>query len=179
MEHRPYEDWLLDDEHLTPEQQRDLRRHTANCPKCAALVRANLSLRAAPMARPANGFALRFQRKLEVERKIQRRRTYIGITLLTLVSIGLILWLITPLLPYLSLSPAQLFITWVSTVIYLTTAVQAFGTISNVISRVALDLIPPSAWAIFLVALAGFGGLWLASLRRSTNKKKAYSRVRL
>jgi anti-sigma factor RsiW len=178
MEHRPYEEWLLDDERLTPEQQRDLRRHTAACPQCATLVRANLSLRSAPVARPTAGFALRFQRKLEVERKIQKRRAYIGLSLLTLVSIGILLWLITPVLPYLSLSPAQLFVTWVSTVIYLSTTMQALGTISSVLSRIVLDLVPPAAWAILLMALGGFGGLWIASLRKTT-KKKAYSRVRL
>jgi hypothetical protein len=39
MDHRPYEDWLLDDERLTPEQDRDLRIHLRNCPECAALAR--------------------------------------------------------------------------------------------------------------------------------------------
>jgi hypothetical protein len=178
MEHQPFETWLLNDEHLTPQQQRDLRGHTAACAKCTALARTNLSLRAAPVARPANGFALRFQRRLAAERQIQRRRTIIGLALLTLVSIGLITWLITPLLPYLSLSPTQLFITWVSALLYLFTAAQAIGAIGSIFSRIALDLIPISVWAILLVSSAGFGALWVASLRKTT-KKKVYSQVRL
>ncbi len=178
MEHQPFETWLLNDELLKPEQQRDLRRHTAACLQCAALARANLSLRAAPVARPANGFALRFQRRLAAERKIQRRRTSIGLVLLTLVSIGVVLWLMTPALPYLSLSPAQLFITWVSALIYLSTAVQAIATISNVLSRVVLDLVPLSLWAISLVAASGLSALWLSTLRKRS-KQKVYSRARL
>lgn len=179
MEHQPFETWLLNDEHLTPQQQRELRGHTAACAKCAALARANLSLRAVPVARPANGFALRFQRRLVAERKIQQRRAIIGLALLTLVSIGLIAWLVTPLLPYLSLSPAQLFITWVSALLYLFTAAQAVGAIGSIFSRIALDLIPVSVWAILLVSSAGFGLLWATSLRKTANKKKVYSRVRL
>jgi hypothetical protein len=178
MEHRPYKDWLLNDEHLTPQQQRDLRRHTSACPECAALARANLSLRAAPVARPANGFALRFQRRLQAERQIQKKRTYIGLFLLSLISVGVMLWLITPLLPYLSLSPTQLFITWVSALVYLVAATQAIGAIGNLFSRIVLDLVPLSIWAILLVSGSGFSVLWVASLRK-TAKKKVYSQVRL
>ena len=179
MEHRPYEDWLLNDEHLNPEQQRDLRRHAATCPQCAALARGNLSLRAAPVARPVNGFALRFQRKLEAERKIQRRRAYIGLILLTLVGIGVVAWLITPVIPYLSLSPAQMFVTWVSAVVYISMAAQAISTLGSVFSRVLLGVIPPFTWGLALLLLSGFGTLWVASLRKTTKKKKAYSQVRL
>jgi hypothetical protein len=71
-----------------------------------------------------------------------------------------------------------LFVTWVSTVIYLSITMQALGTISSVLSRIVMDLVPPAAWAILLMALGGFGSLWIASLRKTT-KKKVYSRVRL
>jgi hypothetical protein len=179
MEHQPFETWLLNDDYLDAEQQRDLRRHTAACLQCAALARANLSLRAAPVAQPANGFALRFQRRLAAERQIQRRRAYIGLTLLTLVSIGIILWLLTPALPYLSLSPAELFVTWVSALVFISSLLQAFATISEVFLRIIFDLIPLAVWLFFLAASAGFGALWLASILRKPNKEKAYSRVRL
>jgi hypothetical protein len=178
MEHQPYETWLLNDERLTAEQQRDLRRHTASCLQCAALARANLSLRAAPVARPASGFSQRFARRLAAERQIQRRRTVIGLLLLTLVSSGLIYWLISPLLPYLSLSPTQMFVTWVSALLYLSNTAQALGTLGGVFSRLAFGLVPPSLWVVFLVTALGSGALWVTLLRK-TNKTKAYSRARL
>ncbi len=31
MNHRPFEDWLLDDQPLTPEQKRDLQSHLRTC----------------------------------------------------------------------------------------------------------------------------------------------------
>lgn len=179
MEHRPYEDWLLDDERLTPEQQRDLRRHTITCSKCAALASANLSLRTAPLSAPAKGFALRFQVRLEAERKIQRKRAVIGLVLLTLVGMGVILWLITPLLPYLSLSPTQLFFTWVSALVYISTTFQALNTLGNVFSRVVFEFVPLPAWGLIFLLASGLGALWMGSLRKTSNKKKAYSPVRL
>ncbi len=179
MEHRPYEDWLLNDERLTPEQQRDLRRHTANCPKCAALARATLSLRAAPLATPANGFALRFQSRLQAERKIQQKRATTGLVLLSFIGTGVLIWLIRPLFPYLSLSPAQLFVTWVSALIYISSALQALGTLGSVFGRVVLELVPVSALGgIFLLAGA-LSALWVLSLRKISNKQKAYSPARL
>ncbi|MDX9991878.1 MAG: hypothetical protein RBS68_07480 [Anaerolineales bacterium] len=179
MEHQPFETWLLNDDYLDPQQQRELRRHTAACSQCAGLARANLSLRAAPVAQPANGFALRFQRRLAAQRQIQRRRTYIGLSLLTLVSMGLLLWLLTPLLPYLSLSPAQFLMTWVEAVVFISSLLQAFATLSEVFSRIVFGLIPPAAWLVFLMASAGFGALWLVSIRRKPNHEKVYSRARL
>jgi hypothetical protein len=179
MEHQPFETWLLEDEHLTPEQQRDLRRHAAACSQCAMLASANLALRAAPVARPASGFTLRFERRLAAERKIQKRRAMIGAVLLTVASLGIIYWLITPFLPYLSLSPTQMFITWVSAMLYLASLGQALGTIGVVLSRVVLALVPISAWLVLLGAGGGAAALWLASFRKTGNKTKAYSRVRL
>ena len=85
MDHRPYEDWLLEDERLTPEQDRDLRIHLRNCPECSALARANMALRSAPVTAPAEGFALRFQVRLAAERKVQRRRSLIGLFLMAVV----------------------------------------------------------------------------------------------
>jgi len=178
MEHQPFEDWLLNDKHLTPDERRNLNRHTAICPQCAALVQANLVLRAAPMTRPANGFALRFQRRLVAERKIQRRRAVIGTILLTLVSIGLILWLLTPLFPYLSLSPTQLLMTWVSALVYIAAALQAVGIVSEVIFRFVLGIFPPSVWLLSLVSAVGLSALLVAPLRKQ-GKHKAYSQARL
>jgi hypothetical protein len=178
MEHQPFEDWLLNDKHLMPEEQRDLNRHIAACAHCATLARANLMLRAAPVARPANGFALRFQRRLEAERNIQRRRAVIGAVLLALASIGLIFWLLAPLLPFLSLSPAQLFVHWVNALVYLAATVQAAGIVGEVAFRLVFGLLSPSVWLLLLASTIGLSTLLAAPLRNQV-KQKAYSRVRL
>jgi hypothetical protein len=178
MEHQPFEDWLLNDKHLMPEERRDLNRHIASCEPCASLARANLMLRAAPVARPSNGFALRFQHRLEAERKIQRRRAVIGVVLLTLMSIGLMVWLLTPLLPFFSLSPAQLFIHWVNALIYLSATAQAAGIVGEVIFRFVLGVLSPSVWLLLFATTIGLSALLAAPLRNQA-KQKAYSRIRL
>lgn len=178
MEHQPFKDWLLNDKHLAPEEQRNLNHHIAVCGDCASLARANLMLRAAPVARPGAGFALRFQKRLEAERKIQRKRAMIGSVLLALVSVGLIFWLMMPLLPYLSLSPAQIFIHWVNALVYLGASAQALGIVGEVLLRFVLNMMPPLLWVLLLVGAVGLSAL-LATPLRSQSKQKAYSRVRL
>ena len=166
MDHRPYEDWLLNDERLTTEQDRDLRVHLRNCPECGALARANLALRSAPVTAPAAGFAFRFQTRLQAERKIQRRRSIIGLSLLSVVGMGSILWLLFPFLPYLRLPPAQLASLWVSNLIYIGLTARALGVLGTTLLNVLASLVPTYVWALTMLLLGGTGFLWMISFRR-------------
>jgi apolipoprotein N-acyltransferase len=166
MDHRPYEDWLLDDERLTPEQDRDLRIHLRNCPECAALARANISLRSAPVTSPAEGFALRFQTRLAAERKTQRRRSLIGLFLMAVVGVGGLVWLLSPYLPYLTLSPAQLVSLWISNLVYLALTARVVGVLGNTLLNVLVSFIPAYVWALSIALLGGTGFLWTFSFRR-------------
>jgi hypothetical protein len=156
MVHRPYEDWLLNDEKLTLEQERELRQHTSTCVACAALARANLALRSASMAAPAPGFALRFQARLEAERRVEKKRAVLGMGFLTLAGAGLLVLLVLPLLPYLSVPPAELFVAWITTLVYILTTLQALGTVGSVFARALFNFVPAYAW---LVAVLLFGGV--------------------
>ncbi len=158
MVHQHYEQWLLDDERLTPEQERDLRGHLRNCPDCAALARANLALRAAPVVAPSRGFALRFQQRLAAQREIQRRRSVIGIFLLGLAGIGALALVLLPFLPYLALGPEQLFTLWVSNLVYIAIVIRAVSAVSLTLLNIAGAFIPEYAW---IVALTLFFGLSL------------------
>ena len=166
MDHRPYEDWLLNDERLTLEQDRDLRVHLRNCPECAALARANLALRSAPVTAPAAGFALRFQTRLQAERKVQRRRSLLGFSILAVVGMSGIFWLLFPYLPYLRLPPGQLASLWISNLVYLALTVRALGLLGTTLLNVLAALVPPYAWALSVLLLGGTGFLWTFSFRR-------------
>jgi hypothetical protein len=166
MDHRPYEDWLLNDERLTPEQERDLRTHLRSCPSCATLAQANMALRAAPVIFPAEGFALRFQTRLIAERKIQRRRSIIGSFLLAVVGMGLLAWLALPFLPYLTLSPSQLMTLWLSNVVYIALTVRTVGVLGTTLLNVLASFVPAYVWVFSLVLFSGLGFLWNVSLRR-------------
>jgi len=166
MDHRPYEDWLLDDERLTPEQDRDLRIHLRSCPECAAQARANMALRSAPVTAPAEGFALRFQVRLAAERKVQRRRSLIGLFLMAVVGVSGLLWLLSPYLPYLSLPPAQLASLWISNLVYLALTARVLGVLGNTLLNVLASFVPTYVWALSIALLGGTGFLWTLSVRR-------------
>jgi hypothetical protein len=166
MDHLPYEGWLLDDERLTPEQERDLRSHLRGCPNCAALVRANMALRAAPMSVPATGFALRFQTRLAAERKLQRRRSFFGWTLLLVMGMGLLFWLARPYMAYLSWSPLQFAVTWLSNLVYLGLTMRAMTLIGNTLLEVLVSFVPSYIWALSFALFGGIGSLWVLSFRR-------------
>jgi hypothetical protein len=166
MDHRPYEDWLLDDERLTSEQDRDLRIHLRSCPECAALARANMALRSAPVTVPAEGFALRFQVRLAAERKIQRRRSLIGLFLMVVVGVGGLFWLLSPYLSYLTLPPEQLASLWISNLVYLALTARVLGVLGNTLLNVLASFVPTYVWALSLALLGGTGFLWTFSVRR-------------
>jgi anti-sigma factor RsiW len=56
MKHRPFEDWLLDDQPLDPTQKRELNAHLRACNACRAIAESNLALRSARVvaAAPTN-----------------------------------------------------------------------------------------------------------------------------
>jgi len=166
MDHRPYEDWLLNDERLTPEQDRELRAHLRNCLTCTTLARANLSLRSAAVIAPADGFALRFQTRLIVQRKVQQRRTLIGLFLLAIVGAGSLFWLLSPFLPYLELPPAQLAGIWISNLVYLALTARALGALGNTILNVLGSQVPTYVWTLLVLLLGGMSFLWIFSFRR-------------
>jgi hypothetical protein len=166
MDHRPYEDWLLDDERLTPEKERDLRSHLRTCADCAALARANQALRAAPMSVPAAGFAVRFQARLAAERKVQRRRSFFGWTLLLLVGMAALFFLVRPYLAYLSWSPAQLAATWLSNLVYIGLTARAMSLIGNTLLDVFVSFVPSYVWAASFALFGGIGSLWVLSFRK-------------
>lgn len=171
MDHRPYEDWLFNDDlleqiALTPEQDRDLRAHLRNCPECTALAQANLTLRSATVSVPAEGFALRFQVRLAAQRKLQHRRSLIGLFLLAVVSLSGLFWLLFPYLPYLALPPAQLASLWIGNLVYIALTARALSVLGNTILNVLGSLVPTYVWVLSIALLGGMGFLWAGFARR-------------
>ena len=56
MNHRPFEDWLLNQEPLTSEQKCELQAHLRECPSCTSLTEVNMALRMVKPANPAKFF---------------------------------------------------------------------------------------------------------------------------
>ena len=113
MKHRPFEDWLLDDQLLDPAQKRDLDTHLRTCNACTAIAESNLALRSARIVGPAPGFTARFQERLVLARRAQRRRTLLGTLFFSLGGILLLVLLAGPTLVSVVGSPAE----WISAMV--------------------------------------------------------------
>ena len=166
MNHLPFEEWLLNNNRITLEQQRDLDLHLRTCAYCSALAETGRVFSAAKMATPAPGFTMRFQARL-AERKIaERRRKLWGATLFTLGGLVLLMWMIGPYLASFIASPA----TWISVVVgwlvFVGTTLFALIDAGAVILRMIPKFLPPFAWLVLLSTFAGVGLLWSVSIWR-------------
>jgi len=162
----PFEEWLLNNNPITPEQQRDLDLHLRTCAYCSALAETGWLLSTSKMASPMPGFATRFQVRL-AERKIAERRSKLwGMTLFTFGGLVLLMWAVGPYLASFFASPA----TWISVVVgwlvFIGTTLFALVDAGFVILSVIPNFLPPFAWLVLLSTVAGVGLLWSVSIWR-------------
>ncbi|NJC95446.1 MAG: hypothetical protein FIB03_03750 [Anaerolineae bacterium] len=125
MKHQPFEDWLLNEEPITPEQRRELDAHLRSCAYCAALVETGKALRSVRMASPADGFTARFQARLAEQKLVERRRRFWGALWFVLGGLLLLAWFTGPTLVAFFSSPASWIAAFVERGIFLITTLQA------------------------------------------------------
>ena len=166
MNHQPFEDWLLNETPITPEQKREMDAHVRSCAYCAALAETGIALRSVKMVSPAEGFTARFQTKLAERKLVERRRKVWGAILFTLGGLGFLLWLASPSIFRLVSSPEAWIATLVEWGIFLITTLQAMGYASSVLLRVIPDFMPPFVWLVMASAFAGISLLWSVSIWR-------------
>ena len=166
MNHRPFEDWLLNEPPITPDQKRELDAHMRSCAYCAALSETGMVLRSVKKASPSAGFTMRFQSQLLARKLVDRRRRFWGAILFTLGGFALLLWLTMPYLTRFFASPA----TWISALVqwgvFLLTTLQAVAQAGSVLLNVVPGFLPPFAWMVLVSAFAGISLLWSVSIWR-------------
>jgi hypothetical protein len=172
MNHRPFEDWILNEEPLKPEQKRDLQAHLLDCAHCTALTEVNLELHSVKMASPAAGFTARFQARLAGQRLRERRNRLVGALVLVLGGIGLLVWLIAPTITIFIGSPAGWIAAMLNFLLVLLDMARAIGEIGSILLRVLPGFIPPIGWMMILSAISGFILLWIVSIWRFTRFTK-------
>ena len=168
MKHQPFEGWLLNDMHLTPEQKRELDLHVRSCAYCSALMETGVILRSAKMAAPAEGFTARFQVRLAEGRLADRRRRVWGTLLFLIGGLSFLAWLAGPsILRFLS-SPEVWIASLVEWGIFLITTFQAMTQAGEVFLNILPGFVPPFAWMIVASAFAGISLIWSISIWRFT-----------
>ena len=166
MNHRPFEDWLLNDQALTPTEKRDLDAHIRTCKQCAALAETGLELQTVRMVAPAPGFTVRFHQRLAAQRIADRRRRLWGLIVLLLGGAGLLIWLTAPYFMAFITSPGRWITNAIGYLLFVLTSVQTLGEAALVLFRVVPGIIPPYMWMVVVSALAGLGLLWTVSIWR-------------
>jgi hypothetical protein len=166
MNHRPFEDWLLEDQPLSPTQKRELDSHLRNCKVCSGIAESNLALRSARLVAPAPGFTVRFQERLVLARRAQRRRTLIGTLFFSLGGLLLLVLLAGPILVSLIGSPAEWLSAMITILLFIYTTTVVVAEAGSVLLRVLPGFMPPFAWMVLLSTLSGLGLLWSVSIWR-------------
>ncbi len=169
MDHRPFEDWLLNDNQtLTADQKRQLNAHLRTCSSCASLAEVNLALNSVRMAEPAAGFTSRFQLRLAAKKKAMRRRNFWGFIVLTMSVLGVMGWISWPVLKDLFQSPVNLLASWISPLVSFWASLQAIFRAGMVLIKVAPGFVPAYVWAVILISAGGWSLLWVFSLMKFT-----------
>jgi len=169
MNHRPFEDWLLEDQPLTPEQKHELQSHLRTCAACAVIAESNLALHSVRMVSPAAGFADRFQARLAEQRKAARIRQIIGTLIFVIGGLGLIYWLVGPLVQEAMRSPAEWITTAVGYFLFILTSIQTLSEVSLILMRVIPTFISPLGWLVLISIFGGLGLIWTVSITRWTH----------
>ena len=168
MDHRPFEDWLLEDQPLTIDQKRQLTTHLQACSACTALSEVNLALRSVRVVMPAAGFSNRFQVRLAARKQALRRRNFWGFLLLTMSVLGLLVWVAWPLLKDLVQSPVNLLSSWMASLVSFWVSLQALFRAGVVLFKVVPGFVPAYIWMVILFAAGGWSLVWVLSLMKFT-----------
>jgi hypothetical protein len=168
MDHRPFEDWLLDNQPLTTDQKRQLNTHLRACSSCSALVEVNLVLKSVKLAEPAAGFTDRFQIRLAAKKQALRWRNFWGFVVLTLSVLGLLSWISWPVLNDLIRSPVNLLASWITSLVAFWTSLQAIFRAGMVLFKVVPGFVPGYIWAVILFAAGAWSLVWVVSLMKFT-----------
>lgn len=166
MKHRPFEDWLLDDQPLNPTQKRELDAHLRACKVCSAIAESNLALRSARLVAPAPGFTTRWQERLVLARRAQRRRTLLGTLFFSLGGLLLLALLVGPLVASVLGSPAEWIAAMVRALLFIYTTTMAIAEAGSILVRVLPGFVPPFVWLILFSTMSGFALLWSISIWR-------------
>lgn len=171
LNHPPFNDWLLSEAQLTPEQNHQLVEHLHICPECEkahlALTEVKLLFRSAGQSKPSTGFTSRWEKRLSTQREARKRRNAWVLFGMAAVMAGVILTILLWRVFGLFNSPAL----FLSALVYLWTYSQVFLKDLAGLLQVSYRFLP-SISILGLVFFAGFCSfisvLWFVTYRKLT-----------
>jgi hypothetical protein len=152
MNHRPFEDWLLEDRRLSSQEQRALQAHIRDCRACGAIAESNLALHSTRWIPAPSGFTERFTQRLERWRTRQRWFQVMGTLLLVVAGISLLYAVVGPVLQQAFRSPADWLTAAAVYMVFLLESVQILSEVGRILVRDLPAVVAPAGW---LVLIAG------------------------
>lgn len=176
MNHQPFRDWILSEEHLSVEKTQALQDHLRSCESCSQIDSAWKELQEviqkSPEIEPASGFTERWQAHLvEFQSHQKERRGWLTISATILIVTALLVLLITQLWSLLQ-APGSYLAVWLNRLIGV---VSIYYTLQNITSSYT-GYIPVYTFIgmFFLVGMISFMSvLWLAAYRKFSMARRA------
>jgi hypothetical protein len=170
MNHLPFEDWILSDEALSPEQSSHLQAHLMSCDSCRHLSESYLDVKqlftGSPKIKPADGFRDRWLMRLEKEEiKTRQRQTLIMFILTGGAALSILM--ILGLQVFKSIDqPMDILIFGANTLTQLLSIIFAINEITSALLELVSIMIPPVWWVVFVTLISLMSILWLYSIKR-------------
>ncbi len=176
MKHQQYENWILMDEELNQEQQRDLHGHLKQCSQCQALYQVSHQIthlfKTAPEPAPAVGFSSRWL--VQIDRVEKRKNRIILFSTLGAISLATLILLSTigfELRSVVGNFPQMMY----ELVTLITNWMVFFNQVSDIITplfRVGAKLLSPVWLYITVFGLSGITAAWTIAFYRSRGMQK-------
>ena len=166
MNHRPFEDWLLEDQSLTSQQQRDLQGHLRSCTSCTAIAESNLALHTTRWVSPAAGFTDRFNLRLAEWHRQQRSRQILGTLVLVFGGLALLYAVAGAAIQHALKSPADWITAGMVYIVYLIGCLQVLNEVGGILFRALPSVVSPAGWFVLSLSGAVVGVAWVLSMRR-------------
>jgi anti-sigma factor RsiW len=168
MKHEPYEDWIFGDDPLTEDAQTALKAHLRECDECFAQyqnwTRVEHLLRQEPVAKPAAGFAARWEEHQLAEQRRREVRQSIGMLAFSAVGAAFFLALFFSTGDF-ALHPAAILRGAARVMLEAQRALFAAYDLAPAVHIHGLEELP-AYWAMAFFALTGLAGiLWLRLFR--------------
>ncbi len=173
MNHQHFEQWLLFEKPLAPDQAEALKNHLKTCESCRQLSSAwsevERLFRSAPFLGPVAGFASRWQDRLESQRVKelhirQQRQSWIIFLVATIGAALLFVLILSQILATFN-SPSEVLVYWVGQVTTLLSEANAMQEVGFILFRTIGGVVPDSYWMVLFSTLSVLCVLWILSLQ--------------
>jgi hypothetical protein len=167
MNHRPFEDWLLEDRSLNSKERQALEAHLHTCRSCAAIAESNLALHSARRVSAPVGFAERFEKRLDRWQARQKWLQLAGTVVLVAAALAVLYAVVGMALEQALRAPADWLTAGAVYMVFVVETLQVVSETGGIILRDLLTVLSPASWVALVAAasaVAAAAGWWASRM---------------